>query len=133
MFFYKTCTAQVRQARWMHPFDPVQVANSCDPFDFHEFAPFNGGSFAVFRGDGVDASDWEIHHDTDEFLFVLQGSVTVEILTADASTDTALTAGQFVVVPKGFWHRHRNVVDLVEMYLTPGQTEQSGAPDPRRP
>jgi mannose-6-phosphate isomerase-like protein (cupin superfamily) len=72
----------------MHSYDPVGVANSRDQFDFHEFAPFNGGSFAVFRGDGVEASDWEIHRDTDEFLFVLQGSVTVEILTGDTSTHT---------------------------------------------
>jgi mannose-6-phosphate isomerase-like protein (cupin superfamily) len=116
----------------MNSYDPVHVADLRDPFDFHEFAPFNGGSFAVFRGDGVDASDWEIHRDTDEFLFVLRGSVTVEILTAEYSTDAALTAGQFVIVPKGFWHRHRNVVDLVEMYFTPGRSEQSDAPDPRR-
>jgi mannose-6-phosphate isomerase-like protein (cupin superfamily) len=115
----------------MKAHDPVAIANSRDPFDFHEFASFNNASFAVFRGDGVEASDWEIHRDTDEFLFVVQGSVTVEILTDDASTDIALAAGQFVVVPKGLWHRHRNVVDLVEMYFTPGQSEQSDAPDPR--
>jgi mannose-6-phosphate isomerase-like protein (cupin superfamily) len=116
----------------MHSCDPVGVANTRDPFDFHEFAPFNGGSFAVFRGDGVEASDWEIHRDTDEFLFVLHGSVTVEILTADTSTHTALIAGQFVIVPKGLWHRHRHVVDLIEMYFTPGTSEQSDATDPRR-
>lgn len=117
----------------MPSYDPIAIANMREPFDFHEFARFNDGSFAVFRGDGVESSDWEIHRDTDEFLFVLQGSVTLEILTEDSSTDTALTAGQFAVVPKGLWHRHRNVVDLVEMYLTPGQSEQSDALDPRRP
>ncbi len=117
----------------MSIYDPAAIAASRDPFDFHEFAPFNGGSFAVFRGDGVDASDWEIHRDTDEFLFVIAGSVTVEILTDDTSTDIDLRQGQFVVVPKGLWHRHRNIVDLVELYLTPGESEQSDADDPRRP
>ena len=64
---------------------------------------------------------------------MLQGSVTVEILNEDTSTDIALTPGQFVVVPKGMWHRHRDVVNLIEMYFTPGNTEQSDAEDPRLP
>ena len=116
----------------MQCFDPFQTASMLDPFDFHEFAPFNDGAFAVFRGDGVAESDWEIHHDTDEMLFVVAGSVTVEILTDDDSTSIPLTAGQFTVVPKGLWHRHRDVVDLVEMYYTPGASVQSDAPDPRQ-
>ena len=115
----------------MKALDPVAIAVAREPFDFHEFAPFNDGSFAVFRGDDVAASDWELHRTTDEFVFVLEGSVTVEILTDITSTDVALTAGQFVVVPKGMWHRHRDVVSLVEMYLTPGDSEQSDAEDPR--
>ncbi len=112
---------------------PAAIAASLNPFDFHEFAPFNDGAFAVFRGDGVSASDWEIHPDTDEFLFVVQGSVTIEILTDDTTADVHLTAGQFVVVPRGQWHRHRDLVDLVEMYLTPGETNSSSAEDPRVP
>ncbi|MEL7209153.1 MAG: cupin domain-containing protein [Actinomycetota bacterium] len=117
----------------MHSFDPVAVAHTREPFDFHEFAPFNERAFAVFRGDGVEASEWEIHRDTDEFLFVLAGSVTVEILTDDASEEIDLVAGQFAVVPRGHWHRHRDIVDLVEMYFTPGGSEQSDAEDPRLP
>lgn len=116
----------------MQCFDPAQTASALEPFDFHEFAPFNNGAFPVFRGDGVAASDWELHHDTGELLFVISGSVTVEILTDDDSTSIPLTASQFAVVPRGLWHRHVDVVDLVEMYYTPGASEQSNAPDPRR-
>jgi mannose-6-phosphate isomerase-like protein (cupin superfamily) len=112
-------------------YDPIAVARTREAFDFFEFAPFNGASFAVFRGDGVDASDWELHDDTDELLFVLHGSVTVEILTDADSEDHHLTAGQFVVVPKGRWHRHRDVRDLIEMYFTPGSSVSSEAEDPR--
>lgn len=115
----------------MSSYDPVAIANSRDLFDFHEFAPFNGGSFAVFRGDGVAASDWELHDDTDELLFILQGSVTVEILTETNSNEYQLTAGRFVVVPRGLWHRHRNINDLVELYFTPGNSIQSSKEDPR--
>ncbi len=115
----------------MQCFDPLQTALTRDSFDFHEFAPFNDGAFAVFRGDGVAASAWEIHHDTDELLFVISGSVTVEILIDGDSTSLPLTAGQFTVVPRGLWHRHIDVVDLVEMYYTPGDSQQSDALDPR--
>ncbi len=115
----------------MQCFDPLRTASVIEPFDFHEFAPFNDGAFAVFRGNGVAASDWEIHHDTDEMLFVVSGSVTVEIRGDDDSTSIPLTAGQFDVAPEGLWHRHVDVVDLVEMYYTPGTSIQSTAEDPR--
>lgn len=52
-------------------------------------------------------------------LLVISGSVTVEILTDDDSTSIPLTTGQFTIVPRGLWHRHVDVVDLVEMYYTP--------------
>jgi mannose-6-phosphate isomerase-like protein (cupin superfamily) len=115
----------------MPAYDPVALARTLDPFDFREFAPFNGTSFAVFGGDAVEHSDWELHDDTDEFLFVLQGSVTVEILTAQSTERHDLVAGQFVVVPRGLWHRHVDIRDLIELYFTPGKSIQSSAQDPR--
>ncbi|BDH57058.1 cupin domain-containing protein [Tsukamurella sp. PLM1] len=85
----------------------------------------------MYRGDRLDTSDWELHPDTDELLMVLAGSVTVEILTAHDSTLVPLTAGQFAVVPKGHWHRHTLVHDVIEMFYTPGRTIESVAEDPR--
>jgi mannose-6-phosphate isomerase-like protein (cupin superfamily) len=119
----------------MQAHDPLAVAHALDPFDFHPFAPFNGGAFAVFRSGGpVAVSEWEMHPDTDELLFVLEGHDTIEILGTDpgsASTLVPLTAGRFTIVPKGHWHRHRDVVDLVELYFTPGISLSSDDPDPR--
>ncbi|MEO1055881.1 MAG: cupin domain-containing protein, partial [Actinomycetota bacterium] len=83
------------------------------------------------RGDDVAVSDWELHPDTDELLMVLNGSVTVEILNDHGAETHPLTAGQCVVVPRGHWHRHRDICDLVEMYFTPGESLQSTADDPR--
>jgi mannose-6-phosphate isomerase-like protein (cupin superfamily) len=118
----------------MNAHNPIAIAQALDPFDFHQFARFNDGAFAVFRGTGVEQSDWEMHPDTDEMLFVLEGTDTIEILALDtdsASWLVVLTAGMFTVVPKGHWHRHRNVLDLVEFYLTPGTSLASEADDPR--
>jgi hypothetical protein len=39
-----------------------------------------------------------------------------------------LTAGSLVVVPRGRWHRHVDAVNLVELYLTPGQSLRSNDP-----
>jgi mannose-6-phosphate isomerase-like protein (cupin superfamily) len=97
----------------MPMYDPAAIARTREPFDFHEFAPFNDAAFALLRGDGVDASDWELHPDTDELLYVVHGSVTVEILTETDADEHHLAVGQFVVVPRGLWHRHRDVRNLI--------------------
>jgi mannose-6-phosphate isomerase-like protein (cupin superfamily) len=118
----------------MHRYDPLLIAQALQPFDFHQFVAFNDGALAVFRGDGVEQSDWEMHPDTDELLFVLEGSDTIEILALDPgepSTLVPLTAGTFTVVPRGHWHRHRDVRDLIEFYFTPGTSLASEDDDPR--
>jgi mannose-6-phosphate isomerase-like protein (cupin superfamily) len=115
----------------MHTHDPISIAKNLAAFDFQELAPFNGSAFCMFYGDQLDKSDWELHPDTDELLMVLDGSVTVEILTATDRHRLPLSAGQFVVVPKGHWHRHTDVHDVVEMFYTPGSTLESSADDPR--
>jgi hypothetical protein len=58
----------------------------------------------------------------------------MEVLSNDVnepSTLVVLTAGLFTVVPRGHWHRHRDVRDLVELYFTPGTSLASDAHDPR--
>jgi mannose-6-phosphate isomerase-like protein (cupin superfamily) len=111
--------------------DPLAMARNLAAFDFQELAPFNDGAFCMYYGGQGDQSAWELHPDTDELLMVLAGSVTVEILTATDRHLLPLTAGQFVVVPEGHWHRHTDARDVVEMFFTPGTTLESSADDPR--
>lgn len=115
----------------MHCYDPIAIARTRPAFDFHEFAPFNGASFAVYHGTDVEEAEWEIHHDTDEWLMLLEGSVTIEILTDTDRHLVPLTPGQFMIVPRGHWHRHTRIRDVVEIYFTPGTYEVSTAADPR--
>lgn len=115
----------------MNKHDPLAVARQLAPFDFRELAPFNGAPFYVYYGDRLDQSDWELHPDTDELLMVLEGSVTLEILTGTGRYRVPLTAGQFTIVPQGHWHRHIEVHDVIELFYTPGTTEESTADDPR--
>ncbi|MBL1076918.1 cupin domain-containing protein [Nocardia sp. 2] len=115
----------------MRSHDPLDLAKTLDPFDFRELAPFNDSAFCMYYGDSLESSDWELHPDTDELLMVLRGSVTVEILTATDRYRIPLTAGQFAIVPKGHWHRHIDIVEVVELFFTPGATVESTAVDPR--
>jgi hypothetical protein len=62
---------------------------------------------------------------------ILEGSVTVEVLTATDSLLVPLTAGKFTVMPQGHWHRHTKARGVVEMFYMPGTNEQSTALDPR--
>ncbi|MEU3015495.1 cupin domain-containing protein [Nocardia asteroides] len=111
--------------------DPLALASTLAPFDFQALAPFNDSAFCFFYGDELPSSDWELHPDTDELLLILRGKVTVEILTDTDSHRIPLTAGQFVIVPKGHWHRHLDVDHVVELFYTPGTTIESTAEDPR--
>jgi quercetin dioxygenase-like cupin family protein len=111
--------------------DPVSAAHSLESYGFAPLAEFNGVPFGVLRPPDLDASDWERHRDTDEFLMVLEGSVTVEVLTDTDSYLVPLTAGQFTIVPRGRWHRHTMARGVVEMFYMLGSNEQSTAVDPR--
>jgi mannose-6-phosphate isomerase-like protein (cupin superfamily) len=112
--------------------DPIARARSIESFGFKQLGELNGVPLGVVRATNLDVvSKWERHRDTDELLMVLQGSVTVEILTETDSRSVPLTAGQFTVVPTGHWHRHRRPRDLIELFYTPGSSEQSTAGDPR--
>jgi mannose-6-phosphate isomerase-like protein (cupin superfamily) len=104
----------------MDPHRPIDIARDDPELAFHEFVPFNGGHFAVFRADGSGGGPWEMHPDTDELLFALQGSVTIELFDHNGNERVPLTAGSLVVVPRGRWHRHVDANDLIELYHTPG-------------
>jgi mannose-6-phosphate isomerase-like protein (cupin superfamily) len=115
----------------METYDAIAVAHTLPLFGRAEVAPFNQSGFFVIRPPDLDASNWEIHADTDEFLMVLEGSVTVEILTDHDSHLVPLVAGEFTVVPRGCWHRHTKARGVVELFYTPGSSQDSTAEDPR--
>jgi mannose-6-phosphate isomerase-like protein (cupin superfamily) len=106
----------------------VDIAKADPEFAFHEFVAFNNGHFAVFRASGAGAGTWEMHPDTDELLFTLQGAVTIELFDSGGNELVPLTAGSLVVVPRSRWHRHVDADNLVELYHTPGESLQSDDP-----
>lgn len=58
---------------------------------------------------------WHSHPDTDEFFYVLSGSLTIEIEGKSGREDVVLGKGDTFVVPKGV--RHRPVGDAEIMLI----------------
>ena len=114
----------------MKAFDVLGAAKQLGGLEFKKLAEFNKGSVGVFHSD-PGTSPWERHPADDEFLFVIQGSVEIIVLTDGGPTWTPLSAGSGFVVPRGLWHRHRVLSPLVELWVTPGETDHSDAEDPR--
>ena len=92
---------------------PADIAHGDPELAFHDFVAFNDGHFAVFRANGAGAGPWEMHPDTDELLFALEGSVTVELFDAggnepcrsrlDLSSSSRAAAGTAMLTPTTWW------------------------------
>ena len=109
---------------------PLMVLGDAAEMDFRQIAEFNDCTIGIFRS-GPGVSPWEYHADHDELLYVLDGAVTITVLTDDDATDVLVDKGHLVVIPRGHWHRH-TVQDLVvELYVSPPDTRHSMADDPR--
>jgi quercetin dioxygenase-like cupin family protein len=98
--------------------------------EFKQLGTFNNGSVGVYWAeDGM--SPWERHPEDDELLYVIEGQVTIEILTETDRIEVPVSEGSFLVVPRNHWHRHKLDGLLKEMYVTPGASDTSFADDPR--
>jgi quercetin dioxygenase-like cupin family protein len=74
-----------------------------DAAAFPQLATYDGGGVYVgcFAGGG---GPWELHPDADELLHVLEGTLDVTVLSGESADMVTVTAGCFVVVPRGHWH-----------------------------
>jgi quercetin dioxygenase-like cupin family protein len=100
--------------------------------EFKQLASFNKGGVGVFRT-SAGVSPWERHPEDDEFLHVLDGEVQITVITPEGWRTSVVAAGSIFVVPRGLWHRHTIKEKLVELFVTPGETEHSTAADPTLP
>lgn len=96
---------------------------------FLDLVPFNASQFGTCSVTGVSPG-WEMHPDTDEFFYVLEGTVEITLLK-ETPEHFAAPAGHSFVVPKGIWHKPGAPTGAKFIYFTPGQSLYSESDDPR--
>ena len=68
-----------------------------------QLAPYRDGQIFTSKFTGKGA--WERHPNGDELVEIIDGSATLEVVTADGPQALSLAAGMLAIVPKGAWHR----------------------------
>jgi mannose-6-phosphate isomerase-like protein (cupin superfamily) len=63
------------------------------------------GAFAFASDEDLHASMQEVHPSADEVLFLVSGALDVLVDDPGGERRISLEAGQFVIVPRGVWHR----------------------------
>lgn len=102
-----------------------KLATFSTPWSPRIVGMFNGHDLMVAKLDG--AFVWHAHPDTDDFFYVLQGDLTIELRDGEIR----LGPGDLYVVPKGVEHRpvaHGEVhVLLIEAAGTPNTGDAATA------
>jgi mannose-6-phosphate isomerase-like protein (cupin superfamily) len=109
-----------------HP-DPSSGDGAGDAFRI--LARFGAGGLVV--GGFTGQTPWEIHPDTDELLYAVEGEAEITILAEDGTHRGTLRRGHICVVPKGLWHR-QFARDGIKFLAISGPATHSWADDPRK-
>lgn len=65
---------------------------------------------------------WEMHPDTDELFFILEGRFEITLWDQGVKTRHVAPQGSLFVVPQGIWHKPAAPDGARFMYLTPGES-----------
>lgn len=94
---------------------------------FLDLLPFNGNNISACNITGTSPV-WEMHPDTDEFFFILEGEFEITLWQEDQPEHFVAPAGSSFVVPRGVWHKPAAPRGSKFIYLTPGTTLHSEDP-----
>ncbi|MEO1078976.1 MAG: cupin domain-containing protein [Pseudomonadota bacterium] len=109
----------------------IQQALSQHPSgSFLKLLDFNENHFGMCDITGTSPV-WEMHPDTDEFFFIVDGRFEITLLDADEPSLHVAEAGSSFVVPRGIWHLPAAPDGCKFIHFTPGESLHSDAEDPR--
>jgi len=74
-----------------------------------------------------DWSNWEVHPEADEFVYLLSGAVVLLLQEPDGVREVSLSGRAAVVVPRGVWHTARVTEPSRMFFLTRGSGTQHRA------
>ena len=97
-----------------------------------ELAPYRDGLALAIKSAGRD--HWERHLTGDEFIHILDGSVSLEMVRDDGPPKSfLLRAGTVAVIPQGAWHRFLSEEGATQLAVTPfpGESIELDVDDPR--
>lgn len=97
---------------------------------FLNLANFNKHNFGACSITGVSPV-WEMHPETDEYFFILEGEAEMTLLTDEGEQHYIAPAGSTFVVPKGIWHKPGAPKGAKFIFYTPGESLHSDLEDPR--
>lgn len=75
---------------------------------------------------------WEMHPDTDEMFYVLEGELEIVLLLESGESKVTIKSGSVFVVPQSIWHKPMAPNGVKFMFFTPGKSLHSDADDPRK-
>lgn len=110
--------------------DVKQALAAEPPGSFVALARFNGQMLGACEIRGASPV-WEMHPDTDELFYVIEGQLVVTLLTAAGARRCEAAAGSTLVIPRGVWHKPAAPEGATFLFMTPGETRHSDADDPR--
>jgi len=97
-----------------------------------QLASYRDGLLLALKSSGKD--HWERHLTGDELIYILDGTVTLEIVCDGGPPKFfELRAGTIAVIPQGAWHRFRSSEGATQMAVTPfpGENIEIDVDDPR--
>ncbi|RYB98581.1 cupin domain-containing protein [Ciceribacter ferrooxidans] len=104
--------------------DAINLAEKLATFDQHwsprTIALFNGHDVMVVKVQGEFT--WHSHPDTDDFFFVLEGELVIELRDRTIN----LKAGEMFIVPKGVEHRPVAQYEAHLLLIEPTGTPNTG-------
>jgi len=95
-------------------------------------AAYRDGLLLAIKASGKD--HWERHLTGDELIYILDGTVSLEIVCDDGPPNSfELRAGTIAVIPQGAWHRFHSSEGATQMAATPfpGENIEVDIDDPR--
>ncbi|MEM1113044.1 MAG: cupin domain-containing protein [Pseudomonadota bacterium] len=114
----------------MDVLDVVQELAKHPSGTFLNLLKFNDAQFGACDVTGVSPV-WEMHPDTDEFFYILEGQFEITLLQDDGPESFNAGPGSTFVVPAGIWHRPGAPAGCKFIHFTPGKSLHSEAEDPR--
>jgi mannose-6-phosphate isomerase-like protein (cupin superfamily) len=90
--------------------------------------PYRDGAIfiAKFAGSGL----WERHPEGEEIIQIVDGTATLHVIGDSGPEDFNLSAGAFVIIPEGVWHRFESADGVSLITVTPQPSDFATVDDP---